>query len=188
MYGTSRLRGEPLRGTIPGSELVPEILEQASSLKKNLKIFLLGAGPGVAETAANNIHNKYCNVRVVGFDSPPFGFHNKLEENERIIKLVNASQADLLVIGLGAPKQELWVHQFQHRIKVPLAICAGAVIDFMAEEKQRAPLWVRKMACEWVHRMMTEPKRLGPRYLKGLFIFPIIVLIELLSKNSKVDE
>ncbi len=181
---TSKLKGKALRCTVPGSELVPDLFEQASSFNRVLKIFLLGAGPGVAKTAADKIHSKYDNVRVVGCDSPPFGFHNNIKENERIIKLVNQSKADILVIGLGAPKQELWIHQFRHKIKTPLAICAGAVIDFIAEEKHRAPLWVRKMACEWIHRLMTEPQRLGPRYIKGIFFFPIVILVELLQKNK----
>lgn len=179
----SKLLGSPLECTVPGSDLVPAIMEKASRLSKPLKVFLLGAGLGVAERAAERIHNQYKNVLIVGCDSPPFGFHINSQENERIVQLVNDSKADLLVIGLGAPKQEIWIHNFHQQVKVPLAICAGAVIDFMAGEKKRAPKWVRRLACEWLHRMLSEPKRLVPRYVRGLCVFPWLVLRDVLRKR-----
>ncbi len=76
------------------------------------------------------------------------------------------------MIGLGAPKQELWVHRYQTQLSVKVALCVGATIDFLAGEKNRAPLWMRKAYLEWLHRALSEPKRLGKRYAKDAIIFP----------------
>ena len=71
----------------------------------------------------------------------------------------------MLVVGLGAPKQELWVHRHQQQIRASVALCVGATIDFLAGERRRAPLWMRRARLEWLHRMATGPRYLMMRYL-----------------------
>lgn len=178
----SKLLGKPLPETVTGSDLVPAVMRAYASAGTTLKVFLLGAGPGVAEKAAENIKKDMPHVDVAGCYSPPFGFEKNPAETEKIIGLVNAVRPQLLVIGLGAPKQELWVCQNAARLHTDLAICAGAVIDFMAGEKPRAPEWMRKLALEWLHRMLSEPKRLAARYAKGAIVFPWLVLKEYMRK------
>ena len=75
--------------------------------------------------------------------------------------LVAAAQPDLLVVGLGAPKQELWVHRHRHELQAKVALCVGATIDFLAGHRRRSPVWMRRAGLEWVHRMLSEPRRLA---------------------------
>jgi N-acetylglucosaminyldiphosphoundecaprenol N-acetyl-beta-D-mannosaminyltransferase len=137
-----------------------------------LRVFLLGAAAGVADRAAKNISERWPAVHVVGTYSPPLGFEKDELENERILKCIAASQPDVLVVGLGAPKQELWVHAHRDRIAAPVALCVGATIDFLAGEKPRAPVWMRRVGLEWLQRLASEPRRLAGRYLRDAWVFP----------------
>jgi N-acetylglucosaminyldiphosphoundecaprenol N-acetyl-beta-D-mannosaminyltransferase len=180
----SKLLGKPLPGTVPGSDLVPALFSHAQTRHNNeLRVYLLGAGPGVAERASEKIHAQWPNVRVVGLYSPPMGFEKSPEECQKICAQINQTQADLLVIGLGAPKQELWVAKYQSELQVKAALCVGATIDFLAGEKPRAPMWMRRCGVEWLHRMASEPKRLVSRYLNDAVVFPRLFLKEWLKKD-----
>jgi len=170
----SRILGKPLPERVPGSELVPALFA-ARGPERPLRVFLLGAAPGVAERAAERIHQQWPAVRVVGTYSPPLGFERDQAENRRILDLVAAAAADVLVVGLGAPKQELWVHRHRQEIRAPLALCVGATIDFLAGERTRAPVWMRKVGLEWFHRVVHEPRRLAGRYARDAWIFPQLV-------------
>lgn len=175
----SRMLGNGLPGTVPGSDLVPAILDRFhEDAKDELKVFLLGAAPGVAERAKAAMCSKWSHVTVVGTLSPSFGFERNVEECEHICRIVADSGADLLVLGVGAPKQELWIHKYAHRLPVKVALCVGATIDFLAGEKPRAPLWMRKCGVEWLHRMASEPRRLAGRYFKDAIVFPQILFRE----------
>ena len=173
----SQLLGKPLPERVPGSDIVPAVFGAVRS-SRPLRVFLLGAGPGVAERARQRIHDRWHGVQVTGVYSPPFGFEKSAVENEAILGRIEEAAPHLLLIGLGAPKQELWVHKYRARIKAPAALCIGATIDFIAGEKPRAPRWVQRVGFEWFHRMMSEPKRLLPRYAKNAVTFPGIVVRE----------
>jgi N-acetylglucosaminyldiphosphoundecaprenol N-acetyl-beta-D-mannosaminyltransferase len=174
----SRLVGRPLPELVPGSDLVPALFAAAAA-RGGVKAFLLGAAPGVADQAAQRIAARWPAVEVVGTYSPPLGFERDEAENERIIDLVNASGADLLVLGLGAPKQEVWIARHHARLRSKCALCVGATIDFLAGEKRRAPVWMRRCRLEWLHRMASEPRRLVRRYARDAWIFPHLVWREL---------
>ncbi len=177
VVAASRLVGRPLPERVAGSDLVPTLFSAATEAQP-MTAYLLGAMPGVAETAAANVHKKWPNVKIVGTYSPPFGFEKDEEECDRILAMVADAEPDVLVVGLGAPKQELWVHKHRDRIQAKTALCVGATIDFLAGEKSRAPRWIQKIGMEWCHRMLTEPKRLAKRYAKDAWIFPQLVLRE----------
>jgi N-acetylglucosaminyldiphosphoundecaprenol N-acetyl-beta-D-mannosaminyltransferase len=181
VVAASRLVGKPLPERVPGSDLVPSLLKAALP-DRPLRVFLLGAAPGVGERAARNIHREYEGVDIVGVHSPPLGFERDEDENNRILYLVEQTEPDVLVVGLGAPKQELWVHANQHRLKAKVALCVGATIDFMAGEKTRAPLWLQRLGLEWLHRMSSDPRRLVKRYARDASTFPGIVWREWRSK------
>jgi N-acetylglucosaminyldiphosphoundecaprenol N-acetyl-beta-D-mannosaminyltransferase len=173
----SRLLRRPLPERVAGSDLVPAIFEQANSNggEQPLRVFLLGAGPGVASRAARTIEKRWSNIQVVGTYSPPLGFENDDSENENILALMSEAQPQLLLVGLGAPKQELWVQRHAARLHVNAALCVGATIDFLAGEKSRSPVWMRRLGLEWLHRLSTEPARLAKRYLRDAWIFPQLV-------------
>jgi UDP-N-acetyl-D-mannosaminuronic acid transferase (WecB/TagA/CpsF family) len=85
----------------------------------------------------------------------------------------------VLLVGLGAPKQELWVHAHRHRLTAPIALCIGATIDFLAGEKRRAPKWMRATGLEWLHRVVSEPRRLVGRYARDAWVLPRLMCREL---------
>lgn len=174
----SKLLGKPLPETVPGSDLVPAIFDYYRSLNKPLRVYLLGAMPGVADKAAVNIHAQWPNVNVVGLYSPAFGFEKSKEDSANICRMVSETKPDVVVFGVGAPKQELWSHQYAPNIDSKVMLCVGATIDFLAGEKARAPIWVRKIGMEWLHRLLTEPKRLFKRYFVDAIIFPQLVYLE----------
>jgi N-acetylglucosaminyldiphosphoundecaprenol N-acetyl-beta-D-mannosaminyltransferase len=173
----SRLFGPPLPARVTGSDLVPGLLRVAAA-HNPLRIFLLGAAPGVADRAAARIRESYPGVVVVGTRSPPLGFERDAGENAKILAHLDETRPDVLIVGFGAPKQELWVHAHMHEISARVALCVGATIDFLAGERARAPEWVQLIGAEWVHRMMSEPRRLGPRYLKNAVGLPALIVGE----------
>jgi N-acetylglucosaminyldiphosphoundecaprenol N-acetyl-beta-D-mannosaminyltransferase len=176
--------GQKIPEIVPGSDLVVELFDAAASCG-GFSVYLLGAGPGVAERAFSKIREKWPTVREAGFYSPPFGFEKDETEVNAILERIAAAEPDLLVVGLGAPKQELWVHTYRHRLKVKVALCAGASIDFVAGERPRAPRWVRAVAMEWMFRMLSEPRRLAKRYIHDALVFPLIIFNEVRLKRMR---
>jgi N-acetylglucosaminyldiphosphoundecaprenol N-acetyl-beta-D-mannosaminyltransferase len=170
----SRLFGKPLPERVAGSDLVPALFAAVTPANP-LRVFLLGAAPGVAVRAARAIEQCYPGVLPVGCLSPPFGFENDAAENEIILRAVAEAQPHVLIVGLGAPKQELWVYRHAHLLKVNVALCVGATIDFLAGEKARAPRWMQQSGLEWLHRLATEPRRLAGRYAQNAWGFPLLV-------------
>lgn len=172
----SRLLRRTLPERVPGSDLVPRLC--AAAADKPTTMFLLGAAPGVAPRAAERIAERWPAVHVVGTYSPPLGFHNNEVETEEILRRIAAARPNLLVVGLGAPKQELWVHRHHDRLEADVALCVGATIDFLAGEKRRAPRWLQRLGLEWCHRMLSEPRRLMSRYARDAWVFPQMVWSE----------
>jgi N-acetylglucosaminyldiphosphoundecaprenol N-acetyl-beta-D-mannosaminyltransferase len=175
-------RGIPER--VAGRDLVPALFDAASQRflrhtglesARHLRVYLLGAGPGVAQRAAVQIERRWPGVEVAGCYSPAIGFERRPEENDAILDRIVTANADVLVVGLGAPKQELWVHAHRDRIAAPVALCVGATIDFLAGERRRAPKWMRAIGMEWFHRMASEPRRLAKRYLRDAVRFPSLL-------------
>lgn len=174
---TSRLFGRSLPERVAGSDLLPMLFDRTSS-QRPLSVFLLGAAPGVGERASAEIQRRWPAVRVAGTYSPPLGFERDDVENRRILDLVRQAAPDILVVGLGAPKQELWTHRFRQELRAKVALCIGGSIDFLAGTKSRAPHWMRRSGLEWIHRAVTEPRRLGPRYARHAVLFPALVIRE----------
>lgn len=170
----SRLLGRRLPERVAGSDLVPALFDAADP-ERPLRTFLLGAAPGVAARAAERIEAVSKGVDIVDTYSPPVGFEHDEIEQERILARVRNANPDILVIGLGAPKQELWVHENREKIAAPVALCVGATIDFLAGERTRAPKWLQRLHLEWFYRMLSEPRRLCRRYARDAWIFPQLV-------------
>jgi N-acetylglucosaminyldiphosphoundecaprenol N-acetyl-beta-D-mannosaminyltransferase len=173
----SHVLARPLPERVTGSDLVPKVF-LAANPSDPLRVFLFGAAPGVAERAASVVDAGYPGVRVVGAYGPPLGFERDLEETRRSLERIRDAAPELLLVGLGAPKQELWVHAHRAEIGARVALCIGATIDFLAGERARAPTWMQRMGLEWFHRMAQEPKRLVPRYAKNAVEFPQLVFRE----------
>lgn len=181
----SRLLRKPLPERVAGSDLVPRLFDDADQRGRELTVFLLGAAPGVGARAAEAIAKRWKHVRVVGVESPPIGFDKNDAENDRLLRTIEQASPDLLLVGLGAPKQELWIHRHRERIHAKAALGIGAVIDFLAGERQRAPMWMQRCGMEWLHRISQEPKRLGKRYAYDAWRFPALLLREAFVSETK---
>ena len=169
----SKIKKNPIKEKISGSDLFPKVCELAS--QKEYKVFLLGAGKGVAEMASINLKNKYKNLDIVGTYSPSYGFEKKDYEIKKIIDMINKEQPDILAVGLGAPKQEKFLYQYKDKLNVPVSLAIGASIDFEAGNVKRAPKWMQGLGLEWLYRLCKEPKRLFKRYLiDDIKIFKLI--------------
>ena len=126
--------------------------------------FFYGGAPGVGTTLASRLQEQFPGLSVAGTCSPPF---RPLSESELAddIRLINDSQAEVVWIGLGTPKQELWVAANRSRLTAPLVLAVGAAFDFHAGSVRQAPRWIRAAGGEWFFRLCTEPRRLWRRYL-----------------------
>jgi len=178
----SKILRDPLPERVTGSDLVPLSLEHSKS-RGGIKVFLLGAASGIADLAADRIQQRWPHVQVVGTYSPPFGFEHNPEENQQILDRIELARPDLLVVGFGAPKQEIWLSRHRDQLRARVAIAAGATIDFLAGKQVRAPRWVQAARLEWFFRAATDPKRLAARYLHDAFVFPKILLAEFVRRR-----
>jgi N-acetylglucosaminyldiphosphoundecaprenol N-acetyl-beta-D-mannosaminyltransferase len=152
------------------------VCEMAAAHGKSL--FLLGGRPGIAERAASSLHARYAGLRIAGTYAPPMGFERDGAEQRRIVEHVNRVRPDLLAIGLGAPKQELWIAAHRSELDFGVALCIGAAIDFAAGTVRRAPRYMQKHGLEWLWRLGQEPRRLWKRYLVEDLAFGALVARE----------
>lgn len=160
----SKFLGTPLKEAIPGSSFFPAYCEYHKD--DDTRIFLLGAKEGVGEEAQRRINERIGREMVVGTYSPPFGFENDERECQRIVDLINGSTANVVLVGLGNPKQTRWIYKYKDSLpRIDVYLALGATIDFEAGNVKRAPRLMQKLALEWLYRLMKEPKRMYKRYL-----------------------
>ncbi|HEX3050300.1 MAG TPA: WecB/TagA/CpsF family glycosyltransferase [Aggregatilineaceae bacterium] len=138
---------------VTGSDGVPLIAQRAA--REGWTIFLLGAAPGVAEKAANQLMIQYPGLKIVG----TYAGSPAPEEEVAIVERVNTSGADILMVAYGAPRQDLWIKRNHERLNVRVAIGVGGTFDFIAGVVPRAPLWMRRWALEWLYRLYKQPWR-----------------------------
>ena len=150
---------------VSGSDFLPAFCRRHAA-DPSVRIFLLGAGPGVAEKARRALNEAAGRVIVVGAHSPSFNLLHDEGESSDVADIINKSGATVLAVGMGAPKQEIWMAG--HRDQMPgvtRLMAVGATLDFEAGRIKRAPEWVSAVGMEWLFRLMLEPKRLWRRYL-----------------------
>ncbi|MBE9115631.1 WecB/TagA/CpsF family glycosyltransferase [Lusitaniella coriacea LEGE 07157] len=161
----AKFLGQPVQEKVSGSDFFPFFCNYHKD-NQEVRIFLLGGAEGVALRAQQKINRRVGRDIVVGAHSPSFGFEKNPQECQEIIDLIHRSGATVLGIGVGAPKQEKWIHHYQHQLKnIRIFLAVGATIDFEAGCKSRAPRWISELGIEWLHRLLSEPGRLWRRYL-----------------------
>ncbi len=138
--------------------------------------FFLGGSPELLEVLQQKLREKYPNLRIAGVYSPPFGEWPD-DEDARIIEKIAVSRADFVWIGLGCPKQEIWIARNKSHLPVAIYAGVGAAFAFHAGLVRQAPLWIQSAGLEWLFRMLTEPRRLWRRYVKfnSLFLFYLLL-------------
>jgi N-acetylglucosaminyldiphosphoundecaprenol N-acetyl-beta-D-mannosaminyltransferase len=158
----SRLVGLPLPEKVSGSDLVWPLMEWAA--RERWRVYLLGGAPGVAAEVAERFRREL-GVDVVGTDSPVVSVAGPDAETDAALDRLRAARPDLVLVALGSPKQERWIHRNLERLAPALAIGVGASLDFLAGRARRSPRWVSRMGMEWLYRLAHEPRRLAGRYL-----------------------
>lgn len=165
LFFLSKFLKRSIKEAIPGSGFFPSYYNYHRG-NSEIRIFLLGAAEGVADKARENINRKVGRDMVVGAHSPSFGFEKSDKECDEIVELINQTDANVLVVGVGAPKQEEWIFNYRSCFSnIKLFMALGATIDFEASEVSRAPFIVQKFGLEWLYRLINEPNRLWKRYL-----------------------
>lgn len=136
----------------------------ARSLAKGYSHYFLGGQEPVLRTLVSTLQNRYRGLRVAGYYSPPFR-PVTAEEDARMIQAINESGADILWVGLGAPKQEKWIGEHAGRVRAPVMFAVGAAFDYLAGNIKPAPPWIQRAGLEWFVRLCSEPRRLWRRYI-----------------------
>jgi exopolysaccharide biosynthesis WecB/TagA/CpsF family protein len=175
VYWALGFLGRAIEQKSSGSDIVPAYWRHHAN-NPAVSIFLLGAKPGIAEMARERINRLAGRKIVVGALGPSFNFVNDEQETSEAIAMINASGATCLIVGLGAPKQEIWIDR--HRSRMPgikTYMGVGATIDYEAEAVRRAPHWMTRNGLEWIYRMATEPRRYWRRYTRTMEFFWLVL-------------
>ncbi|RKH07762.1 glycosyltransferase [Corallococcus praedator] len=178
----SRMLDVSLPERIAGSDLILPLVKLGAERK--WRIFLLGAGPGVAEKVGRQFQAQYPGIEVVGWDSPMVNLDAGDAQNDPIVARIREQDPHLLFVALGSPKQEVWISQVAQKLGPTVAIGIGAGFDFIAGTAKRAPEWIARAGFEWLYRLTNEPKRLWRRYILNDSKFGYILLRELWQRTS----
>jgi N-acetylglucosaminyldiphosphoundecaprenol N-acetyl-beta-D-mannosaminyltransferase len=173
----SKLARNRIIQKISGSDIFLDLIKLTD--ENDLSLFLLGASEETGIKAKEKLKEAFPKLKIAGRYSPPFGFEKDEIENEKIIEMINRAAPDFLFLFLGTPKQEIWIHQNINKLKVKMAFCVGATLDFYVGNQKRAPVWMQKSGLEWLWRMLSNPKRLVKRYLvDDMFPFLRMTFVE----------
>lgn len=156
----SRIYGHKNAQRVTGPDLMEEIFKD--SVKNKYKHYFYGGKQETLDLLKEKLKDKYKSINIVGMYSPPFR-DLTFDENEEIVKMINSSGADIIWVGLGAPKQEIWMNKNSGKVS-GLMIGVGAGFDYFAGNIKRAPSWMQKYSLEWLYRLIQEPRRLFKRY------------------------
>jgi N-acetylglucosaminyldiphosphoundecaprenol N-acetyl-beta-D-mannosaminyltransferase len=167
----SRILGDSLIHRVTGPAFMLKLCEWSQYY--SYSHFFYGGADGVAEKLVECLTEKYPRLKIAGTHCPPF---RKLtpQEDDDVIRKINSSKPDIVWVGLGAPKQEIWINQHLGSIHTTAMIGVGAAFDFHSGQRKWAPKWIREMGIEWLYRFLQEPRRMWRRTLNNiLFLFCI---------------
>ncbi|WP_310604966.1 WecB/TagA/CpsF family glycosyltransferase [Anaerosporobacter sp.] len=158
----SKWHKHPVKAKISGSDLVPLLCKRAAT--RGYTIFIIGGKDGIAEQAKRNLERELPGIKIVGTYAPPFSFEKDEAELDKINRMISEVHPDLLITCLGCPKQEKWIYENYQKYDAKVSVCAGATVDFLAGNVNRAPQWMSDHGLEWFYRFTQEPKRMFKRY------------------------
>jgi N-acetylglucosaminyldiphosphoundecaprenol N-acetyl-beta-D-mannosaminyltransferase len=164
---------------VAGPDLMPSVIDAGQKL--GIRHFLFGSTPEVLANLEQRLQQRFPEAKIVGTLSPPFRPLSDAEE-AAIVDQILASDAQIVWVGLGLPKQDEWMCRNTARLEPCLAMGVGAAFDFLSGAKRRAPLWMRRHGLEWMHRMGSEPRRLGGRYLSTNSEFVVRALVGIVGQ------
>lgn len=164
----SRLQGYTHVDRVYGPDLMLAVCEE--SIERGYTHFLYGGKPGVADVLAERLQLRFPGLKIVGTYAPPFR-RPSLAEDRSACAMINRARPDIVWVGISTPKQERWMARHIGRLSSSVLIGVGAAFDFHAGLKSQAPRWVMRTGLEWLFRLLHEPVRLGPRYLRNNPLF-----------------
>ncbi len=177
---SSRLLGNPLPERMTMPDWIAHVL--ATAEREGWRLFFLGGQPGVAEQATVNVKARYPHLTIASHH----GFFNpENNENDAVVALINQEQPTLLLVGMGPPRQELWIHANQPHHNAAVTLAVGNLFDYLAGHQQRGPKWLTTRGGEWLWRLLREPRRLWRRYLLGNPRFLLYVLRHRFTHSSR---
>lgn len=184
VQAAARFLGTPIREKIAGSDFFGEYCAH-HRYNPDVRVFLLGAGPSVADRARQRLNARLGRDMIVDALSPSFGFDRSDAECEQIVARIKASGATVLAVGVGAPRQEKWIMRWRSRLPgVRVFMGIGATLDFEAGQVRRAPRWMQHAGLEWAWRLLREPRRMWRRYLVEDPPFFWLVLLQKLGLDA----
>lgn len=165
----ARLLGDLIKANVNGTDLLPLLCKQC--VENNQSIYLIGAQPGVAQKAADNLQKKFPGLLVAGVQH---GYFMKEEEPD-VIRRINESKADIVLVAFGAPRQENWISEHRQTLDAPVLIGVGGLFDFFSGRISRSPKILQDLGVEWIWRLLQEPSRMWRRYIIGnpLFVYRV---------------
>lgn len=180
VYWVGKIKGNKDIEQTPGPDFFPKLLSVAST--PPLKHYFYGGSQQVLDTLIEKVKLNYPYAEIVGSESPPF---RELSDEEIISSLnrIREAKPDFIWVGLGAPKQEIWMAQYWQELKPAVLLGVGAAFDFHAGTVQRAPRWAQRLGLEWLHRLLQEPGRLWKRYFYTNSMFMFYLLKDTLFKK-----
>ncbi len=177
------VKGQKNQSRVYGPTLMLHVLEAAA--RENLPVGFYGSKPEVLDALIKRMQTRYKGLSVAFSCSPLFREMSR-EEDQAIIEQINQSGTKILFVGLGCPKQEIWMAAHRGKVKAVM-ISVGAAFDFHAGIKPQAPAWIQKVGLEWLFRFLTEPRRLWKRYLYHNPRFLVLALADLLGLLKRTD-
>jgi N-acetylglucosaminyldiphosphoundecaprenol N-acetyl-beta-D-mannosaminyltransferase len=159
----ARFLGTPIREKLSGSDIFHDLCRLSAT--RGFRVFFMGGRAGAAAAAAEQVRRDNPGLQVVGVYSPPFGFERDAAESAHIDAMLTEARPDLLLLGLGSPKQEKWAARNAPRLGIPVTIGIGITFEYTAGMVRRAPGWMQRIGLEWLFRLLMEPGRLWKRYL-----------------------
>ena len=176
----SHLLGAPVPEKVSGSDLVPRLLDRAEA--SGWSIFLLGGGEGVAAKAAARLRDTHPKLEIAGTLSPHIDMAEPAAARARVVEQVHSANPDIVLVGFGAPKQELFIEETARALRPAVLLGIGATLDFLAGTASRSPEWISAAGFEWAYRLLREPRRLWRRYLVRDPRFLTILLRDLAAR------
>jgi N-acetylglucosaminyldiphosphoundecaprenol N-acetyl-beta-D-mannosaminyltransferase len=181
----ARLLGERLPERLPGPSVMLDICQHG--VARGYRHFFYGGAQGIPDRLAQKLRERFPGLQVAGTYSPPFRELTP-EEDEEVVDRINRCAPDIVWVGLGAPKQEIWAWDHRGRLSAPLILTVGAAFDFNSGSKRRAPPWVRTLGFEWLFRMLTEGRQMFSRYTRIVPMFEALILKQALWRVLGKEE
>lgn len=166
----ARRSGTPLPAKVSGVDIVQRVCERGS--KAGHRVYLLGSAPGVTDTAAERLKDRYPGLQVAGTHHGYF----KRDETPTIVQTIREARADVLFVAMGIPVQEKWIADNMATLQVPVSMGVGGTFDVISGRVNRAPVWMQRHGLEWIHRLASNPRKIGKCMTLPIFVLMVLGL------------